>query len=162
MPRADAPGLVSVSPDRIFRTGERFRVRLYSQREGCFYVVLRGSSGEVKILYPSAGTPLELNSVGYYESRTVPDDAWFRFDDAPGMEDLYVVWSDGSLPALDRALVADAELNFDDLRNLLARSRGTRVFGRTPQTAVQHLRLLHAARDGEVCPAPVQPWRRIR
>lgn len=52
----DATGTKRLSPQQTFRTGDRVRLSLQSNRDGYLYVLNVGTSGETRLLYPRPGT----------------------------------------------------------------------------------------------------------
>lgn len=52
----DASGSKRLSPQQTFRTGDRVRLSLQSNRDGYLYVLNVGTSGETRLLYPRPGT----------------------------------------------------------------------------------------------------------
>jgi len=151
-------GLLPVSPDRVFRSGERFRLHVRANQPGSVYVILRGSEGETKVLFPPAGVPIAVNWLERGEDRILPDDGWFRFDAAPGVEDLFVFWAADSVPAIERSVANPfREIAPGTFHALLA----TATDYRQPWIRVERIRLAHAGLDGELCPAPVHRWRPV-
>lgn len=53
---SDASGSKRLSPQQTFRTGDRVRLSLQSNRDGYLYVLNVGTSGETRLLYPRPGT----------------------------------------------------------------------------------------------------------
>lgn len=51
----DATGSKRLSPQQTFRTGDRVRLSLQSNRDGYLYVLNVGTSGETRLLYPRPG-----------------------------------------------------------------------------------------------------------
>ena len=151
-------GLMPVSPDRVFRTGERFRLRVRPNQPGSVYVILRGSEGERKILFPPPGIPIAVNWLERGEERVLPDDGWFGFDAAPGVEDLFLFWAADSVPAIERSVANPmSELAPGTFHALLAAATDSRQ----PWIRVERLRLMHAGLDRELCPAPAHRWRPV-
>jgi hypothetical protein len=87
------------------------------------YLVLRGSEGEWKVLFPSAKIEVGDNRVRRGTPITVPggDEVDFEFDDSPGLERIYLVLSkqrEEDLDALIRSLRRE-----DGGNRVLARNR---------------------------------------
>lgn len=135
--------LQEVDPSRTFMSGEKFRLQIESNIDGCLYVLHRGSTGDQTILFPHP----EVNAGRIQISRgiqyTVPATDWFIFDEQPGEERVTLVASrtplegfpqqvtpEGSHPPVDRLM---AGLNGD----LLARD--IRIFKETSPLKVSQV-----------------------
>jgi hypothetical protein len=79
-----------VSPTKEFRTGDRIRLRIEPNTDGFFYMMLRGTSGTWKLIYPRTD---EVNKGWSGEPLFFPLGGRYVFDDQPGTERLYVVFS---------------------------------------------------------------------
>jgi hypothetical protein len=95
--------LNEVDPDRVFRAGDRIKVRITPNTDGYLYIVHQGSSGNWDVLFPSARTRQGNNAVTRLDTVMVPDgpDYDFAFDEKPGAERLFVVLSTAPEPDLD-------------------------------------------------------------
>lgn len=91
----DGGRLYEVDPDRVFRAGDRIKVKITPNTSGYLYIVHQGSSGNWDVLFPSARTRQGNNAVGRMETVMIPDgDEYdFAFDNKPGSERLFVVLS---------------------------------------------------------------------
>ena len=93
--------LYEVSDRRTFYDGQRFRLAVQSRRSGYLYILCETSRGETKLLHPSE---LSMNnSIEAGETATFPGRGWFRFDNDPGTEKVFVVMAGGPIAELDRA-----------------------------------------------------------
>jgi len=128
-----------VDPDTSFRSGDRIRLKVDANTSGYLYVVMQGSSGTWKLLFPSAEVAGGSNLVHKGESRQIPsgERGQFVFDEQAGNEKLFIVltrqpepdldkliYSMGGTPAKDgsrgsdRSLVAQASLGDDVVSKL--------------------------------------------
>jgi hypothetical protein len=98
---------VRVDPSRSFRTGERVRILLETNSDGYLYIFNTTDNGDPVMIYPD----VRLDGGGNYIEAHVPIEIpsseetderfrWFTFDNKPGTERLYVVFSREPLPAV--------------------------------------------------------------
>ncbi len=93
---------VAANTDQVFRSGDRVRLRVEGNREGYLYVVSRGSSGTWKPLFPNAAIAGGNNRIQSRQSLDLPPRGTaFTFDQQPGEEQLFVVYSTEPVPDLD-------------------------------------------------------------
>jgi serine/threonine-protein kinase len=88
-----------------FHSGERVRFAFDSNIDGYLYVVQQGSSGRWTVLFPGARINGGKNAVKRAEQYDVPSGDWFKFDDNPGTEQIFVFLSRDAmeqLPGFDR------------------------------------------------------------
>lgn len=92
---ADGGRLDEVDPDRVFRAGDRIKVKITPNTGGYLYIVHQGSSGNWDVLFPSVRTNHGNNAVSRMQTVMIPDgDEYdFAFDNKPGAERLFVVLS---------------------------------------------------------------------
>jgi hypothetical protein len=138
--KRDASGqYAEVDPDTSFRSGDRIRLHVDANTSGYLYVVMQGSSGTWKLLFPSAEVAGGSNLVRKGESRQIPsgDRGQFVFDEQAGNEKLFIVltrqpepdldkliYSMGGTPgAKDRSLVAQASVSDSVVSKLRTQSR---------------------------------------
>jgi hypothetical protein len=127
----------SVSPDEVFVSGELFRIRVTADQPGYVYILLRGSRGETQLLFPhesaSIGKPVKPG-----EPADFPGSAWFRFDDHPGTEHVYVAFSSSRVPELDKAAASGrSNLGPKEFRTIVE------SLGRSASARVERLDLHH-------------------
>ena len=92
--RSEANGIpVEVDPDTVFRAGDRIRFVFEPNMDGHLYVVQRGSSGRWSVLLPHPLINGGRNAVTRFEQVSIPSEGWFRFDDTPGSERVFVYLS---------------------------------------------------------------------
>jgi hypothetical protein len=99
--------VIEVDPDRVFHSGDRIRLRVEANDDGYLYVVHQGSSGVWKPLFPSSEIKSGNNWIAAGMPHDIPQSYVFTFDDQPGEEKLFVVFS--------RQPVADLEELIYDL-----------------------------------------------
>src|SRR6266511_1282107 len=113
----DANGLaVRVDPSHEFHKGDRVRVLLETNADGYLYIFNTTDGGKPVMIYPDA----QLDDAGNYIQSHVPFEIpssvateerlrWFSFDEQPGAERLFFVFTREPLPAVP---IDDALLNF--------------------------------------------------
>jgi len=82
---------VEVDPDMVFRSGDRIRLRVQVNDTGYLYIVTQGSSGNWRVLFPSAEFDDGNNRVSRGRSYDIPSRTRFVFDEQPGTEKLFLV-----------------------------------------------------------------------
>jgi Domain of unknown function (DUF4384) len=118
-----------IDPDTSFRSADRIRLKVDANTSGYLYVVMQGSSGTWKLLFPSAEVAGGSNLVRKGESRQIPpgNSGQFVFDEQAGNEKLFIVLTRQPEPDLDKliysmggtkALVAQASVQDDVVTKL--------------------------------------------
>lgn len=83
-----------VSPTATFRSGDQVRLKVEGNRDGYLYVISRGSSGVWKPLFPAAEINGGDNRIAGRRAQRLPSDTQaFTFDEQPGQEQLFVIYS---------------------------------------------------------------------
>ena len=142
--RNAAGSFAEVDPDSTFHSGDRIRLKVDANTGGYLYVVMQGSSGNWRLLFPSAEVAGGNNHVQRGETRMVPsgDRGQFVFDEQAGTEKLFVVLSRQPQNDLDKLIYSiggpktDAEPN----RTLMAQSS-------VGNDVIEHFRQQVSARD---------------
>jgi len=95
-----------IDPDTSFRSGDRIRLKVDANTSGYLYVVMQGSSGTWKLLFPSAEVAGGSNLVRKGESRQIPpgNTGQFVFDEQAGNEKLFIVLTRQPEPDLDKLI----------------------------------------------------------
>src|SRR6185503_18348667 len=95
-----------VDPDTNFSSGDRIRLKVDANTSGYLYVVMQGSSGTWKLLFPAAEVAGGSNLVRKGESRQIPpgDRGQFVFDEQAGNEKLFIVLTRQPEPDLDKLI----------------------------------------------------------
>jgi Domain of unknown function (DUF4384) len=106
-----------------FQPGDRFKLRVQTNVDGYLYLVQRGSTGDIRLLFPAPADDAKALFVRRFETRTIPSGSWFKFDEDTGLERVYMFVSPKPLPQLER-LVSSPERRLRDkeLLSLLDRS----------------------------------------
>ncbi len=85
---------VEVDADTVFRSGDRIRFAFEPNVDGFLYVIQRGSTGRWSVLLPHPQIAGGRNAVTRFGEVTVPPPGgWFRFDENPGSEEVFVYLS---------------------------------------------------------------------
>lgn len=89
-------GTREVKPSNIFRSGDRIKVAVTSNRAGYLYVIGVGASGRAQLLAPRAGEQAIIQPGYRYQFPGSPT-AYFRFDHQAGQEEIWAVLADQPL-----------------------------------------------------------------
>jgi len=133
--KRDASGkFVEVDQDSTFRSGDRIRLMADTNTAGYLYVVMQGSSGNWRLLFPSADVDGGNNRIEKGTSQQIPpgDKGQFVFDEQSGTEKLFLVLSrrpetdldkliyaiNGTSSQGDRRLIAGAKIDSDVVNRL--------------------------------------------
>jgi hypothetical protein len=84
---------VEVDRDSVFHSGDRIRLRIEVNAAGYLYIINRGSSGNWKPLFPSSKIAGGDNGVRKGIQYEIPSGYVFSFDEQPGEEKLFIVFS---------------------------------------------------------------------
>lgn len=83
-----------MDPTHVFARGELVRFRLKSEVNGFLYVIDQGSSGNFKQLFPSDELIQNRRLTAGKEYSVPPDESgWFKIEDPPGYDTVYVLIS---------------------------------------------------------------------
>ena len=94
-----------VDPDTVFRSGDRIRVAAQSNDEGYLYIVMKGTSGSWKVLFPSAEIADGSNRVASGRQTLIPPPPGrFAFDEQAGEERLFIVLARHPEPSLEQLI----------------------------------------------------------
>lgn len=84
-----------VSPETRFYNGDGVRVRIQSDQNGFLYILHRGSSGKVSMLYPDRRIQSGNNQIVKEQVVSIPTNrGWFTLNNAPGTEMIYLVFAE--------------------------------------------------------------------
>jgi serine/threonine protein kinase len=90
-----------VSPSTTFYSGEGVKINIQAGQKGFLYILSRGSSGKVSMLYPDAQIQGGDNQIVKGEVIGIPTDGgWFKFSNEPGTETLYLVFAENKTERL--------------------------------------------------------------
>jgi hypothetical protein len=104
----------TVSSQRAFYDGQRFRLAVKPPRTGYLYLLCQTSQGEGRLLHPSARGG--GNHIPAGRAVSFPQRGWFRFDQEPGTERLYLILSEQPIAELDDAAQNGGEIEPATLR----------------------------------------------
>jgi len=107
MLKRDAQGkYVETDPDTQFQSGDRIRIQVDANTGGYLYVVMQGSSGTWRLLFPSPEVAGGSNAVSKGQSLQIPpgDRGQFVFDETAGTEKLFLVLTRQPEPDLDKLI----------------------------------------------------------
>ena len=78
----------------MFHSGERIRLHFRSNADGYLTLILIGSSGTSRVLFPDPAQGLFENRLAAGRDLVVPsDDSWLRFDETIGEERLLALFA---------------------------------------------------------------------
>ena len=84
-----------VSPETTFYSGEGVRLHIQCDQNGFLYIMSRGSSGKVSMLYPDREIRGGNNRIVKGQEVRIPTDGgWFKFNKNPGTEMIYLVFAE--------------------------------------------------------------------
>ncbi len=95
---------MEVDPDLVFRSGDRIRLRVQVNDPAYLYIVMKGSSGNWRVLFPSPEYDSGANRVLPGRDYDIPSRTRFVFDETPGEEKLFFVLSRQAESDLDRLI----------------------------------------------------------
>lgn len=112
-----------VSPDRMFRSGERVRLLVETNRNAYVYVLHQEGDGPAHLLFPAASLQNGENRVKAHQSSLIPFEGWFVFDEHPAAERLTIVVSEESMVGIPRGSELSAGTSFQLSPDAAARLR---------------------------------------
>lgn len=90
-----------VPTTKAFKSGDKINVRVEVNDFGYLYILARGSSGKWSPLFPSPEISGGDNRVGPNMAYTIPAGFVFKFDEQPGEERIFIVFSRKPEPDFD-------------------------------------------------------------
>ena len=126
--------------EAVFENYDRVRLNFRSPQDGHLYILNEGPARDgaapsLSVLFPSPTANGGGSLLAAGRELQVPEQSWFRFDDAAGTEKLWLVWSASSLPVLeaagrfanprDRGVITDAALS-GEVREFLRKHQDPR------------------------------------
>ncbi|HKX27546.1 MAG TPA: protein kinase [Blastocatellia bacterium] len=86
-----------VPAETVFHSGDAMRLVASSNRDGNLYIVLKGTTGPIRILYPDPRIKGSYNQARAGQRIEIPSSTdempWFRLDNRPGAETFYIVFA---------------------------------------------------------------------
>jgi hypothetical protein len=122
-------GIGIVPADKTFRSRERVRLIATPDQSGHVYILMEGTAGPAEVIYPGPGIKGSYDVAQANQRIEMPpsnnERPWFRFDNRPGVEKLYVVFTakpgDERLRALETAIQQKrSQLNADEGQQTLS------------------------------------------
>lgn len=99
---------VEVDPEITFRSGEKIRLRVQSNDDAYLYVVMQGSSGAWRVMFPAEEFGEGSNRVLAGRVYDIPGRTRLVFDEQPGVEKLFVILTRQPETQMDK-LIYDLE-----------------------------------------------------
>jgi len=152
--RDSSQGTHEVTDTRTFYDGQRFRMTVKPRTAGYLYVMCQSSQGEAKLLFPNESSD---NFVEAGQVSSLPGRGWFRFDEEPGVEHMFILLSDHPISDLDKAVNEGGNMPMATLQRYAtgASEKGIDIgaegitVDRTTQPIVKQLDLRHRSRRAE-------------
>jgi hypothetical protein len=122
--RRDGSGkFAEVDADATFRSGDRIRLHVDTNTSGYLYVVMQGSSGNWRLLFPSSDVEGGTNRIEKGTSQQIPagDTGQFVFDQQSGTEKIFLVLSRKPEADLDKLIYSITGASTSD-RTLMAKA----------------------------------------
>lgn len=92
--------VLRVNPNRQFKSGERVRLLVETNRDGYIYVLSQENSEAPRLLFPNAAIRNGNNFVSGHQAFWLPDEGEIEFDQRPAQERLIVIFSEHQVPNL--------------------------------------------------------------
>lgn len=124
--KRDAAGkFVEVDQDATFHSGDRIRLTVDTNTAGYLYVVMQGSSGNWRLLFPSPEVDGGNNRIEKGSTQQIPpgDKGQFVFDDQSGTEKLFLVLSRKPEADLDKLIYSITGTSTEGDRRLMASAK---------------------------------------
>jgi hypothetical protein len=109
-----------VTTERTFRSGERIRLRVVSNRDGYLYLANIGSTGRSAVLFPHRSVGGGSSFVKASTPYEIPYSASIRFDENPGVETLLLILSTKPLDGTALAGGQTRPLTIEETRRVTA------------------------------------------
>jgi hypothetical protein len=92
--------------ETAFEKDDQVRLNFSSPQDGYLYILNEGPArpgapAALSILFPSPTANEGMSLLAAGRQLQVPEQSWFRFDDEAGAENVWIVWSATSVPALE-------------------------------------------------------------
>ena len=102
-------GYDAVDPDTVFRSGDRIRVRVETNDTAYLYIVMGGSSGTWRVLFPASDIAGGDNLMQKHKEVTIPSGGnSFTFDEQAGTEKVSLILSREPEADLEKLIYAVA------------------------------------------------------
>jgi hypothetical protein len=109
-------GYVEVDADTEFHTGDHIRVRVETNDNAFLYIVMGGSSGQWRVIFPDKDIDHGNNKIEKGHACTIPpeNDAAFAFDGPEGVEKVSLILSRSPEPDLEKLIYAAGDPTRND------------------------------------------------
>jgi hypothetical protein len=94
-----------------FRSGDKVRFGVSSSQAGHLYLLMKGSSGRMGMLYPDKRIAAGTNAVEAGKEIIIPTDGWFSFDKTSGVETVFAFYSSAPNQMLFQSMEAATGFN---------------------------------------------------
>jgi hypothetical protein len=85
--------MVEVAPDTVFHVGDKVQISVQTNGPGYLYIVMQGSSGTWKPIFPSPEVADGNNHVDGWSAKVLPPQTRLVFDEQTGTEKVFIVFS---------------------------------------------------------------------
>ena len=111
-----------VDSDTEFHSGDRIRVRVEANSTAYLYIVMGGSSGQWRVLFPSKDIANGNNRIEAGAACTIPpeNDPPFYFDETAGIEKVSLVLSRSPEPDLEKLIYAVGDPSRGEPKTIMA------------------------------------------
>ena len=93
-----------VDADHVFHSGDRMKIRLETNSDGFLYIVMKGTSGSWRVMFPSKEYGNGDNRVRSGQVYELPRNTRFAFTGKPGAERIFLVLSRNVVPDLEELI----------------------------------------------------------
>jgi hypothetical protein len=93
-----------VDADHVFHSGDRMKIRLETNSDGFLYIVMKGTSGSWRVMFPSKEYGNGDNRVRAGQVYELPRNTRFAFTGKPGAERIFLVLSRRVVPDLEELI----------------------------------------------------------
>jgi hypothetical protein len=124
-------GLERVTPSSVFHSGDRVRITIKTNTGGSLVISQRSSDGSQSVLFPDARVANGDNHINANQFTVLPSQSsWFRFDENPGEEKLFVILQPDATIGAEPPSIAD-ERRFrpepDHIASAVEHQRGSKA-----------------------------------
>ncbi|WP_321472816.1 DUF4384 domain-containing protein [uncultured Paludibaculum sp.] len=95
---------VEVNPEYVFHSGDKIRLRVQVNDPGYLYVVMQGTSGAWRVMFPAPEIDAGSNHVVPNRLYDLPGKTRMFFDEQAGTEKLFVILSRQPLKEMDQVI----------------------------------------------------------
>lgn len=103
-------GLMRVTPDRQFKSGDRISLLVETNRNGYIYIFSQENDEAPRLLFPNSAIANGNNCVEAHQTFWLPEKGEIEFDERPATEKLLVVFSEQPLANLAPSAKPEGEV----------------------------------------------------